>query len=356
MKTFGALICLAALLAGCTQQVEPVNVEYRIPVEVEQVEIDNVESVVVATGTLRTVTEAELKTEVPGHFFLNRNADGIPYAEGSVVSKDELIAEILGEDARLFARIESTTIALENAREELSRRKDLYAENLVSEAELKQQEQAYESALLEYDRSKLNVHKTRIVSTTDGVILRLARGANNVPISNGTYVSPGFSVATIASLDKLIADINLIGPELGRVQPGQKVRIRHYAFDDLTVQAEVLRISPELDPQTHTFRAEVIVNNDEGLLRPGMFVEVAIITEQRAQVPVLPRESVTRRSSGNVVFLIDGQRAKQQLVRLGLGDDEKVQVLDGVISGDRVVVRGLETLADGTRVRVLGDD
>ena len=122
------------------------------------------------------------------------------------------------------------------------------------------------------------------------------------------------------------------------------------------MQAEVLRISPELDPQTHTFRAEVIVNNDEGLLRPGMFVEVAIITEQRAQVPVLPRESVTRRSSGNVVFLIDGQRAKQQLVRLGLGDDEKVQVLDGVISGDRVVVRGLETLADGTRVRVLGDD
>ena len=95
MKTFGALICLAALLAGCTQQVEPVNVEYRIPVEVEQVEIDNVESIVVATGTLRTVTEAELKTEVPGHFFLNRNADGIPYAEGSVVSKDELIAEIL---------------------------------------------------------------------------------------------------------------------------------------------------------------------------------------------------------------------------------------------------------------------
>lgn len=356
VKRLAAPACLALLLAGCTQQVEPVNVEFRIPVEVEQVEIDNVESVVIATGTLRTVTEAELKTEIPGHFFLSRNEQGIPYAEGSVVKKDELIAEILGEDARLFIRIESTKIALENAQEELNRRKDLYAKNLISEAELKQQEQTYESALLEYDRSKLNVHKTRIESPTDGVVLRLARGANNVPITDGTYIAPGFSVATIASLDQLIADINLIGPELSRVQPGQRVRIRHYAFDDLTVNAEVLRISPELDAQTHTFRAEVIIDNDQGLLRPGMFVEVAIITEQRVQVPVLPREAVTRRSSGNVVFLVDGQRAKQQLVRLGLGDDDKVQVLDGVITGDRVVVRGLETLADGTRVRVLGDD
>ena len=352
----GIALTASLFLVGCGQQVEPVSVEFRIPVEVEEVEVGTVENVVVATGTLRTVKELELKTEISGHFYLGRNDEGIPFAEGSIVKEGDLIAEILGEDVRLYVRIEATSKALENAKEELDRRRDLYARNLISEAELKQQEQVHESALLDYDQSKLNVLKSRLESTSDGVILRLARGANNVPINDGMFVSPGFSVATIASLDELIADITLIGPELSQVRPGQQVRIRHYAYDDLEVQAEVLRISPELDPQTHTFRAEVLIDNKERLLRPGMFVEVSIITQQLAQVPVLPREAVTRRSSGNVVFLVDGQRAKQQQVRLGLRDDEKIQVVDGVIPGDRLVVRGLETLADGTRIRVLGDD
>ena len=108
-----------------------------------------------------------------------------------------------------------------------------------------------------------------------------------------------------------------------------------------------------MDPQTHTFRAEVEVDNSQGFLRPGMFVEAAIIAEQRENVPVVPRDAVTQRAGQSVVFVIDGQRAVRRNVSLGLRDDNQIEVRDGVVPGERVVVRGLETLTDGTRVRVI---
>ena len=167
-------------------------------------------------------------------------------------------------------------------------------------------------------------------------------------------MQPGFAVAEIAPLDVLIADIDLIGPELGRVAVGLAARIRHYAFDDTLFAGEVIRLSPVLDPVKHTFRAEVTVANAERLLRPGMFVEVVIVIEQRPDVVVVSRDAVANRAGKTVVFALDGQRVSRRDVRLGLGDDDKVQVLDGVAVGDRVVVRGLETLIDGNRVRVVG--
>jgi RND family efflux transporter MFP subunit len=132
------------------------------------------------------------------------------------------------------------------------------------------------------------------------------------------------------------------------------VRVRHYAFEGTTLPGTILRISPSVNPQTHTFRVEVEVHNGRGLLRPGMFVETAIIVERRTGVPVAPREAIAQRGGRSVVFVIDGQRAVQRPVSLGLGDDTRVEVRDGVSPGERIVVRGLETLTDGTRVRVVG--
>ena len=85
-----------------------------------------------------------------------------------------------------------------------------------------------------------------------------------------------------------------------------------------------------------------------------MFVEVTIIADQRLDVPVVPRDSVARRGGRNVVFVLTGQRVARRDVNLGLGDDEQVEVLAGIVAGDRIVVRGVETLTDGTRVRIVG--
>ena len=340
--------------ASCAPPGGVPEVEFRIPVEAAEVAQSMVEDLVVATGTLRAHGVVRLTVETPGHLQVARDPAGERLAEGAVVQAGQVIAQVTGEDARIHARLAATRRAMEAAQAQLQRRRELFTAKLASEEEVQQAEERLENARLEYDRSTLNAAKASLKTPIDGTILRLARDNNGQPMADGQLVTNGFAVAEIAPLQELVADADLIGPELARVRPGQEARIRHYAFKDTNLGGRVVRLSPTMDPIKRTFRAEVIVDNEAMLLRPGMFVEVTVVVEQRPEVTVVPRQAVANRGGKDVVFLLDGQRVSRRDVRLGLGDDVVVQVVDGLAVGDRVVVRGLETLVDGTRVRVIG--
>lgn len=348
-----AAIGLLAAAGGCAPPISAPETEFRIPVEIEDVGTATVEDLVVATGNLRPLGIVTLDIETPGSLQIARNAEGRRLAEGMRVSAGDVVARVTGEDARLHARLETTRQALQAAEAQLQRRRDLHAANLAHEEELQQAQERYETALYNFERSTLDAAKATLVTPIAGTVLRLARDANGRPQADGQLVRSGFTVAEIAALDELVADIDLIGPELARVGVGLAARIRHYAFEE-SFAGEVIRLAPMLDPVKHTFRAEVSVANTERLLRPGMFVEVIVVVEQRPDVVVVSRDAVANRAGRPVAFVLDGQRVSRRDLRLGLGDDDKVQVLEGVAEGDRVAVRGLETLTDGARIRVVG--
>ena len=346
-------IGLLAAASGCAPPMSAPDTEFRIAVEVEDVGTGTVEDLVVATGNLRPMGIVTLDIETPGLLQIARNADRRRLAEGMRVSAGDVVARVTGEDARLHARLETTRQALQAAEAQLERRRELHAANIAHEEELQQAEERYETALYNFERSTLDAAKATLTSPIDGTILRLARDTDGRPQADGQLVRAGFTVAEIAPLDELVADIDLIGPELARVEVGLVARIRHYAFEE-SFTGEVIRLSPVLDPNKHTFRAEVVVANDQRLLRPGMFVEVIVVVEQRPDVVVVPREAIANRAGRSVAFVLDGQRVSRRDLRLGLGDDDKVQILEGVGEGDRVAVRGIETLTDGARIRVVG--
>ena len=345
----GALLALAA----CAPPSDIAQVEFRIPVEAVAVETGLVEDLVVATGVLRPREMVRLSIETPGHLQIGRDSAGQRLAEGSLVAAGDLVARVTGEDARIHARMDATRRAMDAAAAQLERRRELFAAKLASEEKLHQAEEQLENARLEYDRSVLKAAKASLKTPLAGTILRLARDDKERAMADGQLVTAGFVVAEIAPLEELVADVDLIGPELARVRPGLAARVRHYAFEDADVTGRVVRLSPVMDPVRHTFRAEVEVDNGSMLLRPGMFVEVTVVVERRSDVSVVPRQAITSRAGQSVVFLLDGQRVSRRDVRLGLGDDATVQVVEGLELGDRVVVRGLETLVDGTRVRVI---
>jgi len=352
-RTYRGLLLLigVSLIAGCGDTNRPPPVEFRIPVEVADVTTSNVEDLISTTGTLRTRALVSLQVETPGRLEIARDANGERLVEGSVVKSGQLIAETTGEDARLAARLSASRQNLEAFRQELSRREQLFRDELIAEEEMSRTRANYENALHEYESSVRTSTLARATTPIDGVVLYLARTNDGQPIGDGQKVNSGLEVARIAPMDTLIADLDLVGPELAKVRPGQPVRIRHYAFDGVNMTGRVLRLSPTLDPGTHTFRVEVEVDNPGRLLKPGMFVQASIIVESRDGVIVVPREAVTQRAGRSVVFSIDGQRARRRFVTLGLGSDDIVEVTDGIAQTDRIVIRGLETLTDDTRVR-----
>jgi RND family efflux transporter MFP subunit len=257
---------------------------------------------------------------------------------------------------RLAARTEANYQRFLKAKDEYEATKRLTEEGFKSKSELLSMQSGLEDARLEYERSLNAENRSLLATPIDGVILRLARDRDNQnqPLAVGQFVNPGFEVARIAPISVLIADVDLVGQDVAKVKEGLQARILHYAWENEVFPGRVVHLNPVIDPVTRALRAEVEVDNSQEKLRPGMFVEVIIIKEQRKGVPYVPRESVTDRGGKWVVFVLKGQRVAMKEVVLGLGDDSIVEIREGLSIGERVVTRGLETLTDQTRVRVTG--
>lgn len=351
---FAAMVLLLAVSSGCSPQPPDQEIEFRVPVFVRDVDTGVVEDRIISTGTLRSTETIALRADTAGVLEIARSASGRRLAEGSRVEAGQTIAEITGEEVRLAARIEATSQRYEAARRDYESKLKLLKDGLISELEFRPVETALADAKIEWERSQLTETRSKLVTPISGVIQKMARDEQGMPLADGQLVSQGYVVAQISPTGALIADVDLVGPDVSRVRENLQARVRHYAWEDRTFAGRVVRLAPSLDPVTRTLRAEVAVENAGGVLRPGMFVEVTMVAERREDVPVAPREAVTERGGRKVVFVLKGQRVSRREVVLGLGDDEVVEIRQGLEAGERIVVRGLETLTDGTRVRVSG--
>lgn len=347
-------IALLALLTACNPAPPAVEVEFRVPVTVEEIATATVEDRIVTTGTLRAPELVTLPVMTAGLLMIEQGPNG-RLAEGDHVRAGDLIGVITGEDVRLATRREAALQRLRTAERNLEATTTLYEQDLVTVSQFGQDQNAYEEAKLEYDRSLHTENSNKIITPIDGVILTLARDSNGQPMANGQMVNQGQSIAQIAPLDFLVADVDLVGRDIARVHVGQEARASNHAWEQLNFPGSVLRLAPTINESTRALRAEVQITNEDGLLRPGMFVEVTMVSERRNEVPVVSRRSLTERGGRRVVFVLNGQRAEQREVQLGLGDDNVVEIRSGVEVGESVVVLGLETLSDQMPVRVTGN-
>jgi multidrug efflux system membrane fusion protein len=297
---------ILATLAGCSPKPPEQEIEFRVPVFVREVETGLVEDRIEATGSLRAPETVVLRTETGGILEIARAPGGRHLSEGDHVEAGTTIAEVTGEEVRLAARSEATSQRYQTVRRDFESKKALYDDGLLSEQEFRQIESQLAEAKIDYEQSQLTEMRSRLVTPISGTILRLARDAQSLPLASGQLVLMGFEVAQIGPTDALIADVDLIGPDVARVRGGLEARVYHHGQDQVFA-GRVVRLAPALDPLTRTLRAEVAIDNASG------------------------RE-----------------------VTLGLGDDDVVEIRQGLEPGERIVVRGIETLTDGTRVRVSG--
>lgn len=348
------LLLLLFVLPACRQGETGQEIDFYMPVSVRPVATGTVEDRIVGTGTLRAAESVALRADTSGVVRAGRAAGGRRLAEGDRVDPGQVVVEMTGEEVKLAARSEATHRRYVAAQADHRSKQELYERGLISELEFRPVETELANAKLEWERSRLTESRSRLETPIAGVILRLLRDEQGLPMADGQLVAQGREVAQIAPTDKLIADVDIVGPDVSRVEPGMSARVRHQAWEGENFGGRLVRLAPTLDPATRALRAEVEVLNPRGLLRPGMFVEVTLVIARREEVPVVPREAVTERGGVRVVFVLSGQRVSQREVTTGLGDDDEVEIRGGLEVGERIVVRGLETLVDGTKVRVTG--
>ena len=126
------------------------------------------------------------------------------------------------------------------------------------------------------------------------------------------------------------------------------------AFPGEQFTGRVSRVAPVFDPATRTATMEIEIPNPGFRLKPGMYARVRLMADRKPNALTVPRNAVVDIGGKRGVYLIDGDVARFQAVQTGLSDGERMEVLDGLQEGPRLVTTGALALRDGDRVTLLG--
>lgn len=169
-------------------------------------------------------------------------------------------------------------------------------------------------------------------------------------VSIGELVKAEMPVMAVVRVDplKVVAEI----PE--RMAPwvkvGQAIALRVDAFPDRTFPATVSRISPGVNTQTRSFAFEALAPNGEGLLKPGTFARVHLETALTEQVVTIPYSAMQYRYGVYRVFEVKGDKLAVHELKTGDRVGNRMEVLDGVKTGDTLALTDVDNLVDGMKV------
>lgn len=167
----------------------------------------------------------------------------------------------------------------------------------------------------------------------------------------GEFASTSSKVATILRTSVLRLRIDVPEQSTGKVAVGQSVSTQVSAFPDRNFSGRIVRISPNLNQTSRTLTVEAEVENVGGLLKPGQFATVRIAQGKATPTVMIPAAAVKTEGETTKVFLVKEGRAQERIVRLGLLENDLIEVKQGVDENDAVATSNLDKIYDGVAVR-----
>lgn len=162
---------------------------------------------------------------------------------------------------------------------------------------------------------------------------------DNLNVREGFFVGPERTLMAIGALDDVWVQVEVFERQAARVRVGQPVTMTLAYLPGQAWQGKVDYVYPSLDAQMRTLRVRLRFDNEQGQLRPNMFAQVTIRSDDREEVLAVPREALIRTGRQERVVLALGEgRYRSVPVRTGRQDAEFVEIVAGLQAGDQVVI------------------
>ncbi len=338
-----ALLVLSVLIAlpGCSDSSGEVPDETASPrqvnVVVQEVATAELRDVVVLPGSVDAWLSVDLAAETAGR------VEKVSVREGEHVQAGQVIAQI--DVTALDAGVARARAAFQLYDEQVRRRERLFSEQIISEEELDQirtekvqAREALRQAEIEYNR---------------GLVRAPGPGrVNDVLIEVGEFVDRGQVVIELVNIDKVKVQVQVPEMDVRFLEIGQPVQVKVDAFQGQQFSGFIDFIAYRGDPATKTFRTQVVLENPEGRIRPGMIARVAFLRRIIPDAVAIPLSAMIDRGGERLIYVEEDGVARVRQVEIGVIERDRIQITSGLRPGDRLIVAGHREVEEGTAVVV----
>ena len=355
MKRFQCMInitiCLI-FLTSCSQQSEGdiQKEEKPVPVRVMEIENHDFPLIVELVGRLVPNREVTLSAEVGG-VVESYNAD-----IGDRVENGRTLVRIDQTDYRLALKEAEANLDVRQARldameKSFERSRNLLTRNVISQNAFEKSEADFKAShasvahgkvLVEIAEERLN--ETRISAPFSGLI------ASRM-VEKGQAVGVGQPVMTLIDLDPMRVRIYLTERDYVHLDWEDPVSVIIDASPESVLKGHIDRIGIKADERTNTFEVEILVENSNLFLKAGMTANVHLTTAVIHDAIMIPQSAVLYRKNRKEIFVVGpNQKAQVREIETGRSEGALIQILKGLIPGDKLVVTGGQYLKPGNSI------
>ncbi len=308
------------------------------------------------TGSLEPLTEATVKAKVAGELVAVTVREGENVTQGQVLARIDP-TEVQARVAARQADVEAAKAQLVWAEKNRGTQKALLDKAFISQNAFDNIQSNYDvaSARLRAAEADLVVAKK---SLGDAVLAAPFSGIVSIRHAQpGERVSLDAKVVSVVDLSRLQLEASVPPAAIGKVKIGQQLNFHVEGFGEREFAGRIERINPAATAGSRSISVYAVIDNREGLLRGGMFAQGSLTLSRVDQALSVPASAVREEIGQTFVYAIDNGRVKRKNVRVGAPDAAgRVQVLDGLAAGDRIVRVNLGSLREGVAARLAGPE
>lgn len=295
-----------------------------------------------SVGTVDAIYGVTLAAEVAGR------VTEIAFESGDEVKKGTVLVllDSSSEQAQLLAAESVYDLAKIN----LDRTRELRASRTIAQSELDTAEARAKEAEAQVENLKAIIAKKTVVAPFDGVL-----GIKEINL--GQYVNSGDPIVTLQSSGARYVNFYIPQQNLPWIRNDLEVEVYGEAIGEAdALHGKVTAIESRVDVATRNIQVQATLEDKEGRLKPGMFVNVRLFKDGERKVLTIPSTAILFASYGNSLYVVEpakegeGLVANQHFVRLGESKGDFVEILEGVKEGDEVVSAGAFKLRNGVPV------
>lgn len=299
-----------------------------------------------AIGTVTAVQGVTVSADLPGI------VERISFDSGSTVGAGDVLVKL--DTRQEAAQLKAAEAQLGLAKIQLDRIQGLREKGVASQAE-------YDRVIAEHAQAEARVGEIR--ATIDRKTIRAPfSGILGIrQVNLGQYLTGGDPVVPLQALDPIYVDFAVPQQQVSRLPVGTEIAVTAEGIEGVAATGKITAVDSVIDRATRNLEIQATFDNADGVLRPGMFVEVRANGGASQQHITLPASAIAYAPYGDSVFIVEEvegengqsyQGVRQEFVELGGTRGDQVAVVSGIEPGEEVVTSGVFKLRPGAAVAV----